>query len=88
MNIIALVGRLTADPKLKHIQSGIAVSKFTIVVDRVYIKHGKEKQADSNILLFVYSTVLYGNPFEPIIAVIRNFLKKTKVIKIFRPLFS
>lgn len=46
MNIIALVGRLTADPELKHTQSGIAVSRFTIAVDRAYTKQGEEKQAD------------------------------------------
>lgn len=46
MNIIALVGRLTADPELKHTQSGIAVSKFTIAVDRAFTKQGEEKKAD------------------------------------------
>ena len=46
MNIVALVGRLTADPELKHTQSGIAVSRFTIAVDRAYTKQGEEKQAD------------------------------------------
>lgn len=46
MNIIALVGRLTADPELKHTQSGTAVSKFSIAVDRAYTKQGEEKQVD------------------------------------------
>lgn len=46
MNIIALVGRLTADPELKHTQSGVAVSKFSIAVDRAYTKQGEEKQVD------------------------------------------
>lgn len=46
MNIIALVGRLTAEPELKHTQSGVAVSRFTIAVDRAFTKQGEEKQAD------------------------------------------
>ena len=46
MNIIALVGRLTAEPELKHTQSGVAVSKFTIAVDRAFTKQGEEKKAD------------------------------------------
>ncbi len=46
MNIIALVGRLTADPELKHTQSGVAVSRFSIAVDRAYTKQGEEKQVD------------------------------------------
>lgn len=46
MNIIALVGRLTADPELKHTQSGIAVSRFMIAVDRAFTRQGEEKKAD------------------------------------------
>jgi len=46
MNVIALVGRITADPELKHTQSGIAVSRFSIAVDRAYTKQGEEKQVD------------------------------------------
>lgn len=46
MNIIALVGRLTADPELKHTQSGIAVSRFMIAVDRAFTKQGEDKKAD------------------------------------------
>ena len=46
MNIIALVGRLTADPELKHTQSGVAVSKFSLAGDRAYTKQGEEKQVD------------------------------------------
>ena len=46
MNIIALVGRLTADPELKHTQSGIAVSRVMIAVDRAFTRQGEEKKAD------------------------------------------
>ena len=46
MNVIALVGRLTADPELTETQSGISVSRFTIAVDRPYIKQNEGRQAD------------------------------------------
>lgn len=46
MNIIALVGRLTANPEFKTTSTGISVSRFTIAVDRPYTKQGEEKQAD------------------------------------------
>ena len=42
MNIVALMGRLTADPELKHTPNEIAVTSFTVAVNR----YTKEKQAD------------------------------------------
>ena len=45
MNNVTLIGRLTADPELRHTQSGIAMSRFTVAVDR-RVKSGEEKQAD------------------------------------------
>jgi len=46
MNIVSLIGRLTADPELKHTQSGTAMTRFTIAVDRNFTKQGEERQAD------------------------------------------
>ena len=46
MNNVSLIGRLTADPELKHTQSGIATTRFTIAVDRNFVKQGEERQAD------------------------------------------
>lgn len=46
MNCVQLVGRLTATPELKQTQSGIAVTRFTVAVDRRFQKNGEEKQAD------------------------------------------
>ena len=46
MNIIVLVGRLTADPELLQTESGIYYSRFTIAVDRPYVKQGEDRQAD------------------------------------------
>lgn len=45
MNNVSLIGRLTADPELKHTQSGISYTRFSIAVDRQYSKD-KEKEAD------------------------------------------
>ena len=46
MNNVYLIGRLTADPELKHTQSGMAMTRFTVAVDRSYVKQGEERQAD------------------------------------------
>lgn len=46
MNNVVLIGRLTADPELKHTQNGNAVTGFSIAVDRPYQKAGEERQAD------------------------------------------
>jgi len=40
------MGRLTTDPELKHTQSGVAVTSFTLAVDRSYVKAGEERQTD------------------------------------------
>ena len=46
MNNATLIGRLTADPEIKRTQSGTAMVRFSIAVDRAYTKQGEEKQAD------------------------------------------
>lgn len=43
MNSVNLVGRLCADPALSYSQSGVAICKFTIAVNRPF---SKEKTAD------------------------------------------
>ncbi|WP_085833860.1 single-stranded DNA-binding protein [Clostridium merdae] len=46
LNASVLMGRLVADPELRHTSSDIAVTSFTIAVDRDYQKAGAERQAD------------------------------------------
>ena len=46
LNVVALVGRMTADPELRHTQSDVAVATFTIAVDRSYVRQGEERKAD------------------------------------------
>ena len=43
MNVVILMGRLTADPELKTTNNGVSVTSFSIAVDREYTK---EKQID------------------------------------------
>lgn len=46
LNASVLMGRLVADPEMRHTSSDIAVTSFTIAVDRDYQKAGAERQAD------------------------------------------
>ncbi|MBQ3390940.1 MAG: single-stranded DNA-binding protein [Clostridia bacterium] len=46
MNKVILMGRLTANPELKHTQSNLPVVNFTLAVNRPYTKQGQERQAD------------------------------------------
>lgn len=46
LNVVCLMGRLAADPELRHTPSQIAVTSFRIAVDRTYQSKGQEKQTD------------------------------------------
>lgn len=46
MNVITLMGRVTADLELKTTNSGVSVTSFTLAVDRGYTPKGQEKQTD------------------------------------------
>lgn len=46
LNVVALLGRLTADPELRTTPNGVSVATFTLAVDRSYAKQGEERQAD------------------------------------------
>ena len=46
LNTAILMGRLCADPELKHTSNNIAVTSFTLAVDRSYVKSGTERQTD------------------------------------------
>ena len=45
LNNVSLMGRLVADPELRHTPNDIAVTSFAIAVDRTY-KNGDERQTD------------------------------------------
>lgn len=46
LNFIALRGRLTKDPELRRTPSGVAVTSFTIAVDRDYVPQGQDRTTD------------------------------------------
>ena len=46
LNRVALIGRLTKDPDLRYTQSGIAVARFTLAVNRNYTNQQGEREAD------------------------------------------
>ena len=46
LNVVVLMGRLTADPELRSSSSGVSYCRFTVAVDRGYTKPGEEKKAD------------------------------------------
>lgn len=43
MNKIHLMGRLTADPEITSTTSGTTIAKYTIAVDRRFVKEGQQK---------------------------------------------
>ncbi len=46
MNVVALMGRLTADPELKTTSTGVSMCRFSLAVERNYAKAGTERQTD------------------------------------------
>ncbi|MGI6264984.1 MAG: single-stranded DNA-binding protein [Acutalibacteraceae bacterium] len=46
MNVVCLLGRLTADPELRRTQTDVAVTSFSVAVDRAYQPKGQERQTD------------------------------------------
>jgi single-strand DNA-binding protein len=46
MNRVILIGRLTKDPELRYTPSGVAVTKFTLAVDRPFVNSNGEREAD------------------------------------------
>lgn len=46
LNVAVLMGRLTADPELRHTPNDIAVTSFTVACDRSYVKAGSERLTD------------------------------------------
>ena len=46
LNIVAIMGRLVADPELKTTPAGINVCTFRIACDRSFAQQGQQRQAD------------------------------------------
>jgi len=46
LNRVILIGRLTRDPELRYTPAGVAVTQFTIAVDRPFTSGQGEREAD------------------------------------------
>lgn len=46
LNVIALMGRLVADPELRHTPNSVPTCTFRIAVDRSFVRAGEERKAD------------------------------------------
>jgi single-strand DNA-binding protein len=46
LNRVILIGRLTKDPELRYTPAGVAVTQFTLAVDRQFTPQGGEREAD------------------------------------------
>ena len=46
LNIIALMGRLVADPELRHTSNDVPVASFTLAVERSYVRQGGGRETD------------------------------------------
>ena len=46
LNHITIMGRLTRDPEMRRTGSGVAVTSFTVAVDRDFASQGQDKETD------------------------------------------
>ncbi len=46
LNVVAIMGRLVADPELRTTPAGYSVCSFRIACDRSYVQQGQQRQAD------------------------------------------
>ena len=73
MNVVNLIGRLVRDPELRYSQSGTAVLRFTVAVDRKLSKDKKEEaQRNNQPTADFISCIAFGSTAE----VIANYHSK------------
>lgn len=46
INNVVLMGRLVATPELRNTQTGVAVTSFSLAVERSFARAGEQRQAD------------------------------------------
>ena len=46
LNVVAIMGRLVADPELRTTPAGVSVCTVRIACDRNFVQQGQERQAD------------------------------------------
>ena len=65
LNCAVVMGRLTADPEVRQTPSGVSVCRFTVAVDRSYVKQGEQRQADFiNVLAWRQTAEFVGKYFQ------------------------
>lgn len=72
LNTAIIMGRLTADPELRQTPSSVAVTRFTVAVDRGYTKQGEERKTD-----FINVVAWRGTA-----SFINNYFKKGSMIAV------
>ncbi len=55
LNIVVIMGRLTADPELKTTNSGISVTSFSVAVDRNFAKDGNRETDFINVVAWRFT---------------------------------
>ena len=64
INNVTLTGRLTKDPEIRYTTDGKAIARFTLAVDRRFVKQGEQRQADFiNIVAFRQTAEFVGKYF-------------------------
>ncbi len=46
LNVVAIMGRLVADPELRTTTSGVSVASFRIACERSFARQGEQRQSD------------------------------------------
>lgn len=65
LNNAVIMGRLVADPEVRSTPQGVSVCRFTVAVDRAYVKQGEERQADFiNVLAWRQTAEFVGKYFQ------------------------
>lgn len=65
LNCAVVMGRLTADPEVRQTPTGVSVCRFTVAVDRSYVKQGEQRQADFiDILAWRQTAEFVGKYFQ------------------------
>lgn len=77
MNNVVLIGRLTRDPELRYIQSGTAVSRFSLAVDKNLAREKKQEMESRNQPTADFiNIVVWGKQAEHC----ANFLAKGRLV--------
>lgn len=64
MNTVILIGRLTKDPEPRYTTSGVAVTRFTVAVDREYQKDGQKETDFIDIVTWRKLAEVVGNNLQ------------------------